>query len=259
MIYMMVFSTIHMKWYVCFTHIDMLLTFTEAASERLRKAEEAKAAAAAKREAQLQATKAAQAKKTVSQSKPGGTISLFGGGTQAVSKKAPQAATPAATKAAPKKQPAKKAGGSFGFFGNAPAPKKAPPAQVVVEEKKPVQKSPTFSLFGGAPAKKASSPKVVEKKQPAKKPVVEKKQPAKKAAGGFGGLFGAAPAKKASVNDNIPALARFKQNPDGSITGTISNSKSFRNGTVITTSPVPKGIKPGMVVKTSSGSQYRLQ
>ena len=83
-----------------------------------------------------------------------------------------------------------------------------------------------------------------------------------RAAGGFGGFSfggGSTPAKKASVNDNIPVLARFKQNADGSITGTVSNSNNFRSGTVITTSPVPKGAKAGTVVKTSSGSQYKLQ
>ena len=211
-----------MKWFDDMVLLTLMcFSTTEAAGKRLRKAEEAKAAAAAaKRDAQLLATNVARAKKTVSQSKPGGTISLFGGGTRPVSKKT-------VIPAVEKKQPAK----------NAPAPKKAP-----VEKKKPAQKSPTFSLF----KTKAAPP------PPA----------AKKANGRFSGFSfggGSAPAKKAPINDNVPVLSRFKQNADGSITGTVSNSKNFRSGTTITTSPVAKGAKAGQVVKTSSGSQYRLQ
>jgi hypothetical protein len=43
----------------------------------------------------------------------------------------------------------------------------------------------------------------------------------------------------------------------GSITGVISNSKDFRTGTKITTSPV-KGAEAGKIVTTASGSQYKL-
>jgi hypothetical protein len=43
----------------------------------------------------------------------------------------------------------------------------------------------------------------------------------------------------------------------GSITGVISNSKDFRTGTKITTSPV-KDAKAGKIVTTESGSQYKL-
>ena len=130
--------------------------------------------------------------------------------------------------------------------------KKAP--EPVVETRKP---SPTFSLFGagGSPAKKASPPA----------PVVEKKQQSKAPAPSFGFFGGGSAApkktapKKVAVADNIPVLSRFSQAADGSLTGIVSNSPNFRSGTRITTSPVPKGAKAGTVVKTSSGSQYRLE
>jgi hypothetical protein len=64
--------------------------------------------------------------------------------------------------------------------------------------------------------------------------------------------------KKAPPKDDIPVLSRWTQNADGSITGFVSNSSNFRSGTKITTSPVRKGAKGESVVKTGSGSQYRL-
>ena len=79
-------------------------------------------------------------------------------------------------------------------------------------------------------------------------------EPAKKSGGFFGGAKSTAP-----IADDIPVLSKFVQNEDGSITGVVSNSKNFRTGTRITTSPVRKGATAGMVVKTSSGSQYRLK
>jgi hypothetical protein len=92
----------------------------------------------------------------------------------------------------------------------------------------------TISLFSG-PAKAA-----------AKAPVV-KKAPVKKAA-----------PIKAAPKDTIPVLSRWTQNDDGSITGFVSNSPNFRDNTKITTSPVRKGVKEAQLVKTGSGSQYRL-
>lgn len=57
----------------------------------------------------------------------------------------------------------------------------------------------------------------------------------------------------------IPEVRGWKQNRDGSITGFIYNSKSFKDGTRVTTSPVPGSVKPGTTVRTGSGSQYSLQ
>ena len=94
-------------------------------------------------------------------------------------------------------------------------------------------------MFGGAPKGAAKAPAV--KAPVAKKTSVKKKSPVKKVA----------------PKDSIPVLSRWKQNADGSITGNVSNSSSFKNGTKITTSPVAKGAKTG-IVKTGSGSQYRL-
>lgn len=72
-------------------------------------------------------------------------------------------------------------------------------------------------------------------------------------AGLFAGSSGSADSK-----DDIAALTDWKQNPDGSITGNVRNNKNFKDGTLITTSPVRKGAKAGSVVRTGAGSQYRL-
>ena len=71
-------------------------------------------------------------------------------------------------------------------------------------------------------------------------------------------FFTGAATKKADAKVGSPSLSMWTQNLDGSITGFISNSKDFRTGTKITTSPVKKGAKAGTVVTTGSGSQYRL-
>jgi hypothetical protein len=71
-------------------------------------------------------------------------------------------------------------------------------------------------------------------------------------------FFTGAATKKADAKVGAPSLSMWTQNLDGSITGFISNSKDFRTGTKITTSPVKKGAKAGAVVTTGSGSQYRL-
>ncbi len=58
-------------------------------------------------------------------------------------------------------------------------------------------------------------------------------------------------------DDGIPLLTEWRQNRDGTITGCISNSRVFRAGQKIVTSPIKKGVKRG-VVTTNSGSKYRL-
>lgn len=57
----------------------------------------------------------------------------------------------------------------------------------------------------------------------------------------------------------VPEVRRWRQNLDGSITGLIYNSKSFEDGTKVTTSPVPRGAKKGTTVTTTGGSKYFLQ
>ena len=57
----------------------------------------------------------------------------------------------------------------------------------------------------------------------------------------------------------VPEVRRWRQNFDGSITGLIYNSKSFEDGTKVTTSPVPRGAKKGTTVTTSGGTKYSLQ
>lgn len=168
--------------------------------------------------------------------KPSPTLSLF------KAKETPPPKPPVVAEAKKSVQ----GSGTFSLFGGgpkavAPAPKAAP---VAVEEKKVAQRSGTFSLFS-APGTRTI----------AKAPAVEKKAVAAKQ------TIAIAPPKKAApvVPDNIPVIGKFKQNADGSITGIVRNSKTFRTGTEITTSPVPRGAKAGTVVKTSSGSKYRLE
>jgi hypothetical protein len=76
--------------------------------------------------------------------------------------------------------------------------------------------------------------------------------------GSPGAAAAAAKSKSTAKNDGIPTLSNWKQEADGSITGNIRNSKMFREGQKITTSPIRKGAKAGTVVTTSSGSKYRL-
>ena len=101
-----------------------------------------------------------------------------------------------------------------------------------------------------APATKAAT-------APQKAPVVAKKaakKVAKKAP-----VAKKAAKKAATAPAGVPTLTQWKQNPDGSISGRISGSKSFRAGTSITTSPVKRGAASGQTVRTSSGSQYFLK
>ena len=58
--------------------------------------------------------------------------------------------------------------------------------------------------------------------------------------------------------DGLTSLSMWLQNGDGTITGYVSSSVEFEIGTKITTSPVKQGVDAGTVVKTVSGSQYRL-
>merc|ERR1711957_396403 len=140
---------------------------------------------------------------------------------------------------------------TLSLFGSKPAKEESKPEPV---KSKPKAARPSLSLFGGSKPK--VEPKTVSPPEP-KKPAFSlfgggksKSKPAPKKA--------APPAKKAQVQDAIPQLSKWAQNSDGSITGLVSNSDNFRSGTKITTSPVRKGAKPGSVVKTGSGSQYRL-
>jgi hypothetical protein len=166
--------------------------------------------------------------------KPSPTLSLF---------KAKEPATPPPEPPVVETKKSAKGSGTFSLFsGGAKSVAPAPPAPVVVEKKKVVQRSGTFSLFG-APGTQTI----------AKAPVVEKKAVQKQT------IAISAPKKVAPVVDDIPVISKFKQGADGSITGIVSNSKNFRTGTEITTSPVPRGAKAGSVVTTSSGSKYRLQ
>ena len=72
---------------------------------------------------------------------------------------------------------------------------------------------------------------------------------------GLSSFFGA---PTLSGPKEVPEVRRWKQNTDGSVTGFIYNSKNFKDGTRVTTSPVPKNPAKGSVVKTKGGSKYLL-
>lgn len=55
-----------------------------------------------------------------------------------------------------------------------------------------------------------------------------------------------------------PTMKKWRQNRDGTITGLIYESKNFKDGTRITTSPVSRGAKKGTTVQTGGGSKYSL-
>jgi len=161
------------------------------------------------------------------------TFSLFG--SQPPKKEEP---------AAPASPTAVKKSGGLSFGG---APNKVTPKSETSSPAKPAQKSPTFSLFG-------SSPKTAAPAAAATQAVVKPEPAAKSPSFSFGGAT-----QKPAATSDVPVVSNFTQNADGSITGIVSNSKNFRTGTKITTSPVKNGAKAGDIVTTSSGSKYRLQ
>lgn len=158
-------------------------------------------------------------------------------------------ATPAPTPVA-KPSPAPKKN-IFSFLGGDSAASKKTPVKAAKKssvKKAPVKKSGTISLFGGSNKKSQTEKKVA---------------PVKKS--GTISLFGASKkskpltkVNKVAPKDNIPVLKKWKQASNGEITGEVSNSKNFRKGEVITTSPVRQKGKKGAVVTTGSGSKYRL-
>jgi len=56
----------------------------------------------------------------------------------------------------------------------------------------------------------------------------------------------------------LPTISGWKQNRDGSITGSISGSDLFSKGEAVTTSPIKGNAIGGTVVQTGSGSRYFL-
>jgi hypothetical protein len=182
------------------------------------------------------------------ETQPAGIFGL-GAGAKTAPAPTPKPAPKKAPKPAPKKVPK-------------PTPKKAPkPAPKPAPKAAP---SPSTSIFGGlggtspkaapkapapTPAPKASgfgfgAPKAAPKPKPAAKKAAPKPKPAP---------------KKATAPPGVPTLSRWRSNGDGSITGFITGSKSFRDGERVTTSPIARGrIDSGEVVTTGSGSRYFL-
>lgn len=145
-------------------------------------------------------------------------------------------------------------------LGYAKGPKGKPTA---VRPAPAPKKKAGFSLFGASPKKSAGSTIALTPNKAAGKSKAPQKRaaappPARQASPTFS-LFGGvakAPAAKASP---YPILSKFTQNRDGSITGVVRNSKDFKTGAKITTSPVKRGAKAGQLVTTSSGSKYQLE
>lgn len=66
---------------------------------------------------------------------------------------------------------------------------------------------------------------------------------------------------KGRAPPGVPSIIKWKREPNGSITGLIYDSPSFRNGSKITTSKLAAGQTPapGELVVTGSGSKYFLK
>lgn len=81
---------------------------------------------------------------------------------------------------------------------------------------------------------------------------------------GFGGdksdsTVSTAPSTSTAAPRGVPVISRWKQARDGSITGVISGSSSFKDGDPVTTSPINGKAVGGAVVTTKSGSKYFLE
>lgn len=60
------------------------------------------------------------------------------------------------------------------------------------------------------------------------------------------------------AENDVPILKEWVQDEAGTLTGLVINKKGFADGTQITTSPVKKGARVGMIVQTEGGSKYKL-
>lgn len=100
----------------------------------------------------------------------------------------------------------------------------------------------TISLFGlGGGSESTSSAPAATKKSP----TIQLQKPEKSA--------------NAVAPKGVPTLSGWKLNGDGTVSGRISGSPNFKQGELITTSPIQKGrIDSGSVVQTGSGSRYFL-
>lgn len=164
------------------------------------------------------------------------------------------------------KRKAVKPASPFSLFGSQSVQPKAAAFPEPKKQSESVNRPPTFSLFGSPPKKAASEAKKPDIKVPNRAGTIgipgagTKKAPKEEAKTAFSFFGGGASASsvKSSAPAGVPVISQWQQNEDGSITGKVSNSKGYRAGTEITTSPVSKGAKAGTVVKTGSGSLYYL-
>ena len=124
-------------------------------------------------------------------------------------------------------------------------------AKAATEAVKNAKPRPTFSLSGlGFGTKDKDLPPPSKKPPQAAKAAIPPKVAPQAAKA-------AIPPKVAPRG--VPTMKRWKRNFDGSITGTISGSKTFKDGERVTTSTIAKGkIGKKEVVTTGSGSRYFL-
>ena len=203
----------------------------EAAEAKKAKQEEARQAAEAKKQALLEAAEAKKAKQEEARQ-------------AAAARKQAQVEAAQAKKAA--QEEARRA---------ALAEK-----QRIAEEKKQAQ------LEAKKKAEEAKAARLAKSKQAAKPkveaaPVAPVKGRPTVSLFGFGGgdePDTSKPAAASAAPRGVPVISRWKQSPDGSISGVISGSSSFRDGSPVETSPIRGKAVGGKVVVTTSGSKYFL-
>jgi len=67
------------------------------------------------------------------------------------------------------------------------------------------------------------------------------------------------PKAAAKAPKGVPTIRRWRQNKDGSIVGSITGSPNYKDGEVVTTSPITGDAVGGTVVQTASRSRYFLE
>jgi len=153
-------------------------------------------------------------------------------------------------------------------------------AQRLAAEKRQQQAEEKRQQVEALRAKQAAKAKALQDKKAAANQKAQRKQVAEKSLGqaksrttiSLGNLFGgnsgeenevkvdvAQSKQKIMAPPGVPVVSNWKQNPDGSISGKISNSPNFSDGDSVTTSPVPQRATSNSVVKSSSGSRYFLE
>lgn len=176
---------------------------------------------------------------------------------------------------------------TFNIFSGSESTSSKPPSQL-----NSPKKSPTFNIFSAKSSTASKPEKTATTKGSKSKPTISAPKKSPKASPKnadknatatkpptyfFGNLFGRGSRitatdvskenstsrqnnreKLKAPTKGTPMLKGWKKNLDGSITGLIYESGSFKDGTEITTSSIKGKVGRGSVVKTASGSKYFL-